>query len=187
MAQTGLWERVNADWESIKTDAQDADPSPRQRESIAKLLKSQPAPWTCDEDEEDEWLNLLRYRSVPLSVADEILLVEAGPGCARGGQGSNGAMWLVRLDQSGPVLLAGPEQGFGGFLYSIQPSVSNGYKDVVLGWHQGLGDTGLVYFRFDGTAYRQIGGATLSYSKDDEGIPKIVPYSPNPSNNTELK
>ena len=101
------------------------------------------------------------------------MLVEAGMGCARGGQGSNGAMWVVRFKTKKPVLLATPQKDFNGWLYSIQPSTSHGLRDLVLGWHMSAMETGLSYFRFDGRSYRLIGGALLT--ADADGNAKIIP------------
>ena len=69
-------------------------------------------------------------------------------------------MWLIRLDGDVPVLLASPEGDFNGWLFSIQSSMSHGYRDLVLGWHMGAGNYGLTYFRFDGKSYVSIGTAT---------------------------
>jgi hypothetical protein len=103
----------------------------------------------------------------------KVLLVEAGSGCGRGGQGSNGAMWIVRFEGARPVLLATPKQGFNGWLYAVQASASHGLHDIVLGWHMGAFETGLAYFRFDGAHYTQISTAELI--PDDDGNSKIVP------------
>src|SRR5882757_3302598 len=113
MAQEDLWGHItSSDKQNIKSNPYEVTLTPSQQQSIAKLLKSRQAPWTCDVDEpKGEWLNHLRYRSVPLSATRRVLLlVEAGRGCARGGQGSNGAMWLIRFDGPNPVLLADPQQ-----------------------------------------------------------------------------
>jgi hypothetical protein len=82
MAQEDLWGRVtSADTRSIRPLV--VTPSQSQQQSVAKLLKSRRAPWTCNVDEpKGEWLNNLRYWSVPLSTTDRVLLVEAGPGWA---------------------------------------------------------------------------------------------------------
>jgi hypothetical protein len=174
MAQENLWARVTSpDGQNAKLNASEVTLTSSQQQSIAKLLKSRHAPWTCDVDEPSgEWLNHLRYSSVPLSVTRRVVLVEAGRGCARGGQGSNGAMWLIRFDGRNPVLLADPQQEFDGFLSSIELTTSKGYRDVIVGWHMGGAETGLGYFRFDGTAYHRIGSATLQY--DERGNPKII-------------
>ena len=171
-AQDKLWQRVGSpNTEGIKP--KDAEMSDSQQQSVIRLLKSGRPPWTCDvDDPKGEWLKNLSYRSVAVSATSTVLLVEAGRGCARGGQGSNGAMWLIRLNRrSAPDLLAGEEQDFGGFLYSIEPTRSNGYPDVIVGWHRGGGETGLMYFRFNGRTYKSIGAATLNY--DERGKPRI--------------
>jgi len=50
--------------------------------------------------------------------------------------------------------------------------MSNGYRDIVLGFHMRAGEADLSYFRFDGKKYRCIGNAI--YTDDDESV-KIVP------------
>ncbi len=145
-----------------------------ERASIVTLLKSAPPPWTCEiEDGKADWVNGLRYRSLQLSPSARTVLAEAGLGCARGGQGSNGAMWIIRLDTQSPIVLAGPQQQFDGFLYSIQVSKSKGYRDIIIGWHSGGGETALAYFKFDGARYQRISRAT--FHTDERGIAKISP------------
>jgi hypothetical protein len=96
-----------------------------------------------------------------------VILAEAGMGCARGGQGANGAMWIVALDEPEPVLLAAPDNGFEGWLYSVRPSRSYGYRDVVLGWHWSAFETGLKYFQFDGKSYQCIGSAERNVDRNN--------------------
>jgi hypothetical protein len=168
-AQQSLWRNITSSPRRPIMAAKIALP-PSQRQSIEMLLKKRP-PARC-EVEEPEWPSRLRYQSVSLSVRKPVVLVEAGEGCARGGQGSNGAMWLIRLGGRAPVLLAGPHHGFEGFLYSIEPRISKGYRDVILGWHISASESGVAYFRFDGSVYRCIGVATV---RDTErGIPELV-------------
>ena len=90
----------------------------------------------------------------------------------RGGQGANGAMWVIRLDGVAPALLATPEQ-FSGWLFLVQPTQSHGYPDIVLGWHMSAREATLNYFRFDGRQYGRLGTASLLF--DDDGNAKIVP------------
>jgi hypothetical protein len=146
-----------------------------QQQSIVKLLKARVSldGWGCDSATDGEWLNDLSYEAIPLSPRGNVILVEAGRGCARGGQGSNGAMWLIRFDGSHPTLLASPQQSFNGWLYSVEPTTSNGYRDIVLGWHIGASEAGLSYFRFDGKLYRSISSAT--FREDDDGTQRIIP------------
>jgi len=82
-------------------------------------------------------------------------------------------MWLVRFNGEMPVLLASPDKDFNGVLYSIQPSVSHSYHDLVLSWHQIVTENDLVYFRFDGESYVSIGSAKEIL--DESGKLTIVP------------
>ena len=82
-------------------------------------------------------------------------------------------MWLIRFDGRNPILLATPQQEFNGFLYSIERKISKGYRDVIVGWHNGGGDTGLSYFRFNGASYLRIAEATLH--SDGEGHSRLTP------------
>ena len=99
-----------------------------------------------------------------------MILAEAPAGCARGGQGSNGAMWVIRFEGATPALLATPDD-FSGWLFAVLPTLSHGYPDIVLGWHMSAAESGLNYMRFNGKIYRSIGGASLV--SDDAGNPKI--------------
>ena len=120
-----------------------------------------------------EWTENLKFEELPVSETEKIVLVEAGNGCARGGQGSNGAMWVIRFQGDKFSFLATPEQQFNGWLYSIQETTSHGFRDLVLGWHMGAFETDLSYFRFDGACYQVIGAATRV--TDENGAEKIIP------------
>ena len=86
----------------------------------------------CDVDEPNgEWLGKVQFQSLPVTATKQVILAQSGVGCARGGQGANGAMWVVELGGGKPVLLASPKDGFDGWLYAVQPAQSHGYKDVV--------------------------------------------------------
>jgi hypothetical protein len=129
--------------------------------------------WPCAEVRDPEWTETLKFEELPVSETEKIVLVEAGPGCARGAQGANGAMWIVRFQGDKLFFLATPQQQFNGWLYSIQQTTSHGFRDLVLGWHMGAGETDLSYFRFDGTSYKRVGAA--SQSRDADGTEKIIP------------
>src|SRR6202011_2162276 len=94
--------------------------------------------WCAKDDR--EWTVNLEFLELPVSMAEKIVLVEAGPGCARGAQGANGAMWLIRFQGDEFSFLATPQQQFNGWLYSIQQTTSHGLRDLVLGWHMGGGE-----------------------------------------------
>ncbi len=128
----------------------------------------------CDgKDELEELVEGITIQSIPLARSQKVLLVEAGSGCARGGQGANGVMWVIRLDGGVAVTLAGPKDEFSGWLYSILPAANDGYRDIVLGWHMSAFETDMSYFRFDGKRYRLIGCATGLY--DQTGHMTIEP------------
>ena len=174
VGQEDLWRRVSQVWRDTAAQAREVTLPLSQQEAVAKLLKTKSLPRACDvADPKGEWLKHLRYRAVPISPSGRMLLAEAGPGCARGGQGSNGTMWLIRFAGPAPILLAGLEQGFDGYLYSVEPDKSKQFRDVILGWHMSGSEAGLSYFRFDGTLYRRIARATLHY--DEHGDPTITP------------
>jgi hypothetical protein len=157
-AQPNLWTRVSAEYVGPRLPL--AKLSQSQFTSLADQLRkrAEAGDWGCDLLD-DELRDQIRLESIPLARSHRMLLVEAGS-CARGAQGANGAMWLVRLDPQGPVILAGPGDEFQGWLYSIQPSTSHGYHDLVLGWHMGAFDQELSYFRFDGKSYHRVGQAS---------------------------
>jgi hypothetical protein len=170
-AQTDLWKKVG-----------DSDPKLRPKTyapSQAELVRVKKAlaarvrldKW-CGRDDR-VWTENLEFEELPVSVTEKIVLVEAGPGCARGGQGSNGAMWVIRFQGDKFSFLATPEQQFNGWLYSIPETTSHGFRDLVLGWHMSAFETDLSYFRFDGTCYQLIGAAT--HVTDENGAEKIIP------------
>ena len=133
--------------------------------------------WECGDDRSD-LIRGLKFEQIDLSADKPVTMVEAGAGCGRGGQGSNGAMWLIRFQGDEAVLLAGPAQSFNGWLYAVQAQQSHGYRDVVLGWHMSSREAGLSYFRFDGKLYRMIGTAKMTW--DDNGNGTIAPQATKP-------
>jgi hypothetical protein len=173
MAQSDLWQHVGTH-SSAARQPHRFTPPPSQQKSIVRLLKARVSldGW-CDSADDDAWLNDLSYETIPVSPRARVLLVEAGRGCARGGQGSNGAMWLIRFDGTHPTLLASPQQRFNGWLYSVEPTTGNGYRDIVLGWHMSAFEADLSYFRFDGKSYRNISSAT--FRDDEDGTERIIP------------
>jgi hypothetical protein len=177
-AQADLWTHVSTE-RNIQS-VQPATLSSAQLDSFARILRKQKPDdlWDCEPSEIDDLIKGLSFESIPISENREMMLVEAGRGCARGGQGANGAMWLIRFDGpdgATPILLATPKE-FSGWLFSVQPTMSHGYPDIVLGWHMSAGEAGLSYFRFDGKSYHLI--STASLLADDEGNQKIVPAKP---------
>ncbi len=174
-AQQDIWSHVDPHFNSPQLAA--AKISNSRELAIRNLLRQNRTSigWECGGDQLAEMLNRLKFETMPISAAQDVLLVEAGAGCARGGQGSNGAMWLVRFDGDAPALMATPKGGFNGWLFAIQPATSHGYRDIILGWSMGAGGGTLSYFRYDGKSYRAIGSA--EYSVNDDDSLKFVPLS----------
>lgn len=171
LAQSPPWEQVG---EYKGANLEPAKLSRPEMAGIAKLIvargegKGKDSGWYCDAGELQQGA---KWETIAISTSHQVVLVEAGT-CARGGQGSNGAMWLVRVDGSAPVLLA-PAGALGGWIYSIQNTLSYGYRDIVLGWHMSAAESGLNYLRFDGKQYKSIGSATSL--RGDDGNTKIIP------------
>jgi len=176
-AQADLWSRVSTQRDIHRI--QPATLSTGQLESFARLLRKQKPDdlWDCESSQMDELIKGLIFETIPISENRQMLLVQAGRGCARGGQGANGAMWIIRFDGDASTLLATPKE-FSGWLFSIQPTLSHGYPDIVLGWHMSAFESNLSYFRFDGKSYHLIGTASLQ--ADDQESEKIVPTPHSP-------
>lgn len=174
-AQSALWDHVSPSPE--RNEMTSATISDAQQKAIGRLLKQSgpSAVWECEKDEIDGLVANARVETIRVSPTQTVLLVEAPAGCARGGQGANGAMWLFRFQGETPVLLASPKNGFNGWLYSIQSSSSHGYRDIVLGWHMSAREAALSYFQFDGRIYRNAGSASMLFDEDGNG--KIVATS----------
>jgi hypothetical protein len=174
--QPDLWKNVSPDYRGQRLES--ATPSNTQLQAIGKLLHGadKTGMWGCEGSDLDDMIQGLMFNEIPLAANHHVLLVQAGQGCGRGGQGANGAMWLIRLDGDVPVLLASPEDDFNGWLYSIQPSISHGYHDLVLGWHMGASYAILTYFQFDGKSYNSVSRAADTC--DDKGCridPNVAP------------
>ena len=178
LSSLALFPQKDDIWKNVSTESdlhlKTVTPGPQQLGIIRKALKAREEVDVegCG-DKEPNWVKKVFYKELPISATEKALLVEAGEGCARGGQGSNGAMWVLRLEGDKVSFLATPEQKFEGWLYSIQFTFSHGHWDLVVGWHMSAEETGLSYFRFDGASYHLVGTAVLTYGEGSS--PKIVP------------
>ncbi len=160
-AQSNLWTHVPI--QPAPQHLSTARLSASQLKSVANVVRK------SAEVELDAGAEQFSIQAIPLSTSQKVLLVES-----TGSGAPNVAMWLIRLNGSAPVPLAAPKDEFNGWLYSIQPSISNGYRDIVLGWHLGASETDLSYFRFDGKRYRRIGSASRLVDDQNEKV-TIVP------------
>jgi len=148
--------------------------SAAQLKTISEALRKEKYVAQCrSEESADSVLQKLRFKRIQLSPNRENVLVEAGAGCLRGGQGANGAMWIVQLGPGMATILASPAEGFDGWLYSVQTTASKGYRDIVLGWHISAREAGLGWFRFNGARYQRLSNATLK--RDDNGNETVTP------------
>ena len=171
-AQAGLWSHVSP--QAGPQNLAPATLSDAQLKSVAHLLRQHKPEdiWDCEGADLDEMIKGLRFESIPLPDKQDLILAEAPAGCARGGQGANGAMWIIRFDGDVPTLLSSAKE-FSGWLFSIQPTLSNVYPDIILVWHMSAAEANLSYFRFDGKSYHLIGTAKLV--TDNQQNQKIVP------------
>jgi hypothetical protein len=171
-AQTTLWSQVDGTYNAPRTPP--AKLTRAETQSISTLLRStQQDIWACGDD--TDWAKV-SFSNISLAPGHKTILIEAGPGPCRGGQGANGAMWIVEFHGSKATLLASPNQNFNGWLYSTQHTSHSNYDDIVLGWHMSAFEAGLSYFRFNGHSYKSIASATLK--SDGGGTGTIIP-SPN--------
>lgn len=108
--------------------------------------------WQCNEEDLKELWEGLTFNEIRLRPKAHTVLLTAGPGCARGGQGSNGTMWLFEMRGDRAVSL-GQIDGWGP---GVLPEVHAGYHDLVTGWHMSAQETDLTYYRFDGKSYQAI-------------------------------
>lgn len=170
IAQTDLWSHVGVD--SVPQSLQPATLTKAQLSAVARLLRHQQQDqvWDCEGADLEDLIKGLTFEKIPVLDKGSVVLASAGAGCARGGQGSNGAMWIIRFNGATPSLLAAPDE-FSGWLFSIQPNISHGYPDIVLGWHMSAFEADLSYFRFDGKAYHRISTAKLhANGAENDGI-----------------
>src|SRR5260370_6474789 len=139
LSSLGLFPQQADIWKNVSTEPagrpKTVTPNPQQLVTIRKALKAREELDVegCG-DEEPNWVEKVLFRELPISETENALLVEAGAGCARGGQGANGAMWVVRFAGDRIFILATPHQKFEGLLYSVQPDNNHGLSDLVLGW-----------------------------------------------------
>jgi hypothetical protein len=178
-AQASPWSRVSPSYNPPKTPR--AHLTQAELAAIRNVLRS-PAQrdiWECGDDPNPDWINGIMIDVISLAPGHKTFLIQAGPGCARGGQGSNGAMWIVELHGSSASVLASPKHDFGGWLFSVQPNPHNVYSDIVLGWHMSAFESDLTYFRFNGHSYNRIGSAILKGEGDGKGT--LIPNHQSPS------
>jgi hypothetical protein len=97
--------------------------------------------------------------------APEQFLVQASDACHCGGTGNCGFWVLERRGEEFHVLLKTEMvQRFG-----LEPSRSNGYRDILTSSHGSASLSGLVLYKFDGKQYRATDCATVEYEVKEDG------------------
>jgi hypothetical protein len=149
------------DWHSVIKDGWETVADSRQLSSADKdfLLKAiaaelRPQMHDLKIDSEDQLLNLaakIQIHTTNLNgKGKQEILAQAFDNflCSPTG---NCEAWIFRRDADGysVILKRGAVQAF-----TIQPTVSHGFHDIVLGQHGSATEQGLRLFRFDGSAYR---------------------------------
>ncbi len=174
--QTDVWGRVSPIYNGPQLNS--ATLTSAQQRAIARLIVK------CCESSLDATqgrtltgiIRCLSFQDAPLAPKQKVLLIS---GCFHGGSGGGGPIWLVRMAGGVPILLASPEAEFNGWIYSIQPSVSHGYHDLVLGWHMSAEEAILTYFQFDGTSYISVSRAADLCVEGNCRIDSNIPPDPN--------
>lgn len=150
-AQQSDWTQVTL--KLLETTLAPAHLQESQRRNIEQQVTSvaKQDSWECsDKDDLAQLLAGLRYEQIPVKDSAKNVIVTSGVGCARGGQGANGAMWLFNVSGNRPKYL-GELSGWGP---GVIPTGHSGYRDLVTGWHVSAYETALTYYRFDGKRYR---------------------------------
>jgi hypothetical protein len=157
--QPDVWKQVNPVYHGSRLSS--ATLSEAQQRAIALLILQccgLPS-YDLPESKPDRLLRCLIFENIPLTPKQQVVLIEEGGQCPHGGTGGGGDLWLVRFDGNIPTLLASPEDDFSGWLYSVQPTATHNYYDLVLGWHMGAGEAILTYFQFNGRSYVSVSRA----------------------------
>jgi hypothetical protein len=181
------WRKVEKDnWESI---AQSKTLSAKERagliEAVASQLRSSMSDLGIESEEQlREAAAKTRIKAVDLgdNGVREFLAQGSGVGptpprlCSPTG---NCDVWVFRqnADRYTVILHRIATQNF-----TIQPTISNGFHDLVLGQHGSATEQGLTLYRFDGSKYRRISCYDANWSflgKDGEyhtrKYPRITP------------
>lgn len=171
-----LWRTVSATAPVTQLSASQL--SPGQIEDVQALLlnRTEADGWGCEDDvPPNDWLKDLTYFEISLAPKVRTLFIQAGHACGHTDHDVNGAMWILRPPTTANgdlTLIATPEDSFNGALYSIQPTASHGYPDLVVTWVVNPTESDLTYFRYDGRRYQAIG---IAKRLTETGTPRIEP------------
>jgi hypothetical protein len=157
-AQTGVWQQVHHP--SKFPQLPFATLTKIQEQAVARIIQH------CCQGSFDEKhgkspqsiLRCIDFQQIPLADKKEMVLIsEDETECFQPGTSDAVPMWIARLDGDRPVLLS--EDNLFGSLYSVEPTVSKGYHDLILYSHFGAGTTLLTYFQFNGKFYESVSQA----------------------------
>lgn len=114
---------------------------------------------------EKEEIDSIRIARTNLKPRERNLLVQASDNCNCGGTG-NCSFWILRERPHGfdTLLKTVMVQSF-----AIEPSSSNGYKDVITYAHGSASYGELALYQFDGKQYRKTRCAEEEYKLRDDG------------------
>jgi hypothetical protein len=130
---------------------------------LKRMLLRKAKTWeSCEGD--TTWADSIKALRMPRDFPGG-MLIEANQGCARGGQGANGAMWLIRWRGDEPILLGNLD----GWFYRTLSTTSHGLPDVTTGWHMSSREWEITLYRFDGHLYQTAGGANVTCDDDGDG------------------
>lgn len=148
------------DWHDMKTDdgwpniAQSTELSAEERTGLIRALSPRNQSSTQMAQEFQDLASGTVVKRVRLDADDGTeFLAEATDrySCSPTG---NCAFWVVRKtgDRYTVILYRGAIQSF-----TIQPTVTNGFRDLILVQHGSATDLGLTLYRFNGSRYQQAG------------------------------
>lgn len=134
--------------------------TPAQRRDLEAAIVASNTVWDDCEDD-NTWPAKIEVHRINVGPG-HFTLAEAGPGCARSGQGANGAMWILRWDAGKPVVMGDLD----GWFDVVLPEAPHGLHDIAAGWHNSAEEYGLTLYRFNGKRYRLVDGTTVHCSED---------------------
>lgn len=148
------WRKVEKDnWESV---SKSKTLSPKDRVALIDALVAQLRPFVSEMSEQEvrEFAaTQIRVKAVDLGGDGPIeYLAQSSENVACSPTG-NCEGWVFRRTKDGysMILHRTATQTF-----TIQPTIGNGFHDLVLGQHGSATDVGLTLYRFDGSKYRRL-------------------------------
>jgi len=141
--------------------------TPREKKEILALVFAERSVEACTGFERgvSEEIDSIRIARTSLKPREYNLLVQASDNCNCGGTG-NCAFWIVRQGPDGfeTLLKTDMVQSF-----AVEPSSSNGYKDIMTYAHGSASYGELALYQFDGKQYRKTRCADEEYKLRDDG------------------